>query len=70
MNIFDNVVATTRDWLAGIEGVEITAYDPACERGADRQNLIEPDQAINLPAAERARMDRAMRGVRTPPDRL
>lgn len=59
--------STTQDWLKASEGMRITAYDPSVRISQDTQ-LVEPDQAVALPPAERERMNRARQGVRTPPN--
>jgi hypothetical protein len=71
MKTNENVVATTQDWLKGTEGMRITAYDPSSwmTTGAESK-AVEPGEAVNLPAVDRARMNRAKPGVRTPPERL
>jgi hypothetical protein len=61
--------STTQDWLKASEGMRLTAYDPSLKTHAELE-IIEPGQAVNLPAAERARMSRAKPGVHTPPERL
>jgi hypothetical protein len=66
-----NVVATTQDWLKGAEGMRITAYDPSSWMITDVEpEIVEPGTAVNLSAAERAKLNRARPGVRTPPERL
>jgi len=61
--------STTRDWLRASEGMMLTAFDPSSTVDAGLQ-MIEPDQAVDLPASERARMNRSKPGVYTPPERL
>lgn len=61
--------STTRDWLRASEGMMLTAFDPSFGVDAGLQ-MIEPDQAVDLPASERARMNRTNPGVYTPPQRL
>jgi hypothetical protein len=65
----ENIVATTKDWLKTEEGMRITAYDPSWMVRVDSE-LEEPGQAINLPAADRARMNRAKSGAHARPERL
>jgi hypothetical protein len=66
-----NVVATTKDWLKGDEGMKITAYDPSSWMFTDDESdVVEPGQAVNLSSTERARLNRAKSGIRTPPERL
>jgi hypothetical protein len=59
--------STMRDWLNSTKDMKLTAYDPSVRTNVQ---LIEPDQAVNLPRLERERMNRAKPGVRTPPERL
>jgi len=66
MKIAENVVVSTKDWLKVTEGMRITAYDPACMES----EVVEPGRAVNLPAAERARLNRAKPGVHTRPERV
>jgi hypothetical protein len=61
--------ATTKDWLRSTQGMNVTAYDPSISTQRESQ-VIEPGQAVRLPAAERAKMNRAKPGVHTPPERL
>jgi hypothetical protein len=61
--------STTQDWLKAIEGMHLTAYDPL-PRVHEEVEVIEPGQATNLSVAERARMNRTMPGIYTPPERL
>jgi hypothetical protein len=61
--------STTKDWLKASENLKLTAYDPSLSTQAEVQ-VIEPGQAVNLPAAERNRMNRAKPGVPTRPERL
>jgi len=67
----ENVVATTKDWLRSAEGMNITAYYPGVEI-VSQQNVAanEPDQAVHLSAADRARMNRVRPGVDTEPEQL
>jgi hypothetical protein len=59
--------STTLDWLNSTKEMKLTAVDPsACVKVP----MIEPGQAINLPAAERARMNRALPGINTKAERL
>jgi hypothetical protein len=69
MKIYENVVATTKDWLNAEEGMRITAYDPSWMTRVEAA-VVEPGKAVNLPAADRARMNRAKPGVRIKPERL
>jgi hypothetical protein len=48
--------------------MKLIAYDPSFF--FPDFGLIEPDQPINLPPSERARMNRAMPGINTLPERL
>jgi hypothetical protein len=59
--------STTLDWLNTTREMKLTAVDPSVSTNAP---LIEPGQAINLPASERARMNRALPGVETRFERL
>jgi hypothetical protein len=62
----ENIVVTTQDWLKDTEDMRITAYDPSSWlTRVNESDIVEPGQAVNLPAAERARMNRARPGVRT-----
>lgn len=61
--------ATTKDWLKLSEGMTLTAYDPSLQSQAGPE-IVEPGQAVNLSAADRARMNRAKPGVQTKPERL
>lgn len=54
---------TTQDWLITTRNMNLTAYDPSLVSAPE---LIEPDRAVNLTAAERERMNRARQGVRAP----
>ncbi len=69
MKIYENVVATTKDWLKASEGIRITAYDPSCLTRIE-QEIVEPGKAVNLTAADRARMNRAKPGVHTRTERF
>jgi hypothetical protein len=60
--------ATMLDWLNSTRDMNLTTFDPSAL--TDVQLLIEPDQAVNLSAADRARMNRARPGVHTPPEHL
>lgn len=50
------------------EGITWQCGKPSSAQG--EPEFIEPGQAVNLPAADRARMNRAKPGVHTPPERL
>jgi hypothetical protein len=69
MKVNENVVATTKDWLKTEKGIRITAYDPSCMTRVESE-VVEPGKAVNLPAADRARMNRAKPGVHTKPERV
>jgi hypothetical protein len=69
MKTNENVVATTKDWLKAIEGMRITAYDPSWMTRVESE-VVEPGRAVNLSAADRARMNRAKPGIHTMPERL
>lgn len=60
--------STTQDWLRVTSHLSLTAYYPSAQPMAE--SAIEPGQAVNLSAAERTRMNHAMPGVRTRPDRF
>jgi hypothetical protein len=64
MKINENVVATTKDWAT--EGMRITAYDPSSATTRVEVEVIEPGKAVNLPRADRARMNHAKPGVKAP----
>jgi hypothetical protein len=68
MRINDNVVASTKDWLKSTEGLTITAYDPWSVTAIETE-IIEPGDAVNLPAADRARMNQAKTGAYSRPER-
>jgi hypothetical protein len=69
MSTNENVVATTKDWLDAAQGMKITAYDPTV--GAQEESQVnEPGQAVNLPAADRARMNQYRPGVQTRPEHV
>lgn len=53
-------------WKKVTEGMTITAYDPPLSRTQGESELVEPGKAVNLPAADRARMNRAKPGVKAP----
>jgi hypothetical protein len=59
----------TDTWKKVTEGMTITAYSPAFTMMAEME-IVEPGQAIDLRAADRARMNRARPGVHTPPERI
>lgn len=67
MNIMKNPMnngtncATTQDWLNTTKDMKLTFYDPSV---VISEQLIEPDQAVNLPPEDRARMNHANPGVR------
>lgn len=61
--------STTRDWLRASEDMRLTAYDPSFSTQGESQ-IIEPGAAINLSAADRAKMNRAKPGVYTKPERV
>jgi hypothetical protein len=46
-----------------------TAFAPSFKAEGESE-MIEPGQAVDLPAAERVRMNRANAGVYTSPERL
>ena len=60
--------STTQDWLEASNGMRLTAYDLSTLAYVELE-VIEPGQAVNLPAAERARMNRANPGVDRLPER-
>jgi hypothetical protein len=60
--------STMSDWFNSTKDMKVAAYDPSVYIA--HFGLIEPGQAVNLPAAERARMNRAMPGIITVPERL
>ncbi len=60
----------TDTWKKVTEGMTITAYDPPITTTKMELEVIEPGQAVNLPAADRARMNHAKPGVHTKPERL
>jgi hypothetical protein len=59
----------TDTWKKVTEGMTITAYSPAFMMMTELE-IVEPGQAIDLRAADRARMNRAKSGVHTPPERI
>jgi hypothetical protein len=59
----------TDTWKRATEGMTITAYTPPFTIMTELE-LVDPGQAVNLPAAERARMNTARPGVHTRPERL
>lgn len=69
LQVFDNSGATTQDWLRATEGMKLTAFDPSSLMTMESE-AVEPDRAVNLPVAERARMNHAMPGVKAPRERL
>ncbi len=50
------------------DGITWQGGKPSSAQGESQ--VIEPGQAVDLPAADRARMNRARPGVRTTPERL
>jgi len=64
-----NSVAMTRDWLKVSEGMTITSYDPQFTLNPELE-IVEPGQPVNLPAADRDRMNYARPGAHTRPERL
>lgn len=56
----------SEEWKKATEGITITAYDPPLSGSQAESEFVEPGRAINLPAVERARMNRAKRGVEAP----
>jgi hypothetical protein len=61
-----NSGATTQDWLRATEGMELNSYDTSLWMVTSALEVVEPDQAVNLPAVERARLNRAMPGIEPP----
>lgn len=59
--------STTRDWLDTTKDLNLTLYAPT---DLTWLPLVEPGKAVNLPAAERARMNRGRAGIYTLPERL
>jgi hypothetical protein len=59
--------ATTLDWLNTTKEMKLSAFDPSVFAN---MQLVEPGEAINLSPMERARMNRAMPGINTVPERL
>jgi hypothetical protein len=66
MNTFSQGTDT---WKKVTEGLKITAYDPAPFTTSADLEFVEPGSAVNLSEADRTRMNRAMPGVRTRPER-
>ncbi|HVB57468.1 MAG TPA: hypothetical protein VNE63_13730 [Candidatus Acidoferrales bacterium] len=66
----ENIVATTQDWLKVTEGRNITAYYPSVGTEYEYTAVSELNQAINLPAAERAGMNCTNPGVPVSPKHL
>lgn len=60
--------STMSDWFNSTKDMKLTAYDPSVVIA--EVGLIEPGPAVNLPPLERARMNRAMPGIGTVPERL
>jgi len=61
--------STTRDWQKAAERMELTAYAPSLVIQVEPE-VIEPGQAVNLSAADRARMNRFKPGVQPRPEQL
>jgi len=59
----------TDTWKKVTEGMTITAYDPPFMTIVDSE-IVEPGKAVNLPALDRARMNRAKPGVNSKPERV
>jgi len=59
----------TDTWKRVTEGVTITAYNPQLTTRVESE-IVEPGKAVNLSAADRARMNRAKPGVHTKPERF
>lgn len=59
----------TDTWKRVTEGMTITAYNPPFATETEWE-IVEPDKAVKLGAADRARMNHARPGVRTPPERI
>ncbi len=70
MKPYENVVVTSKDWFSSRQGLSLFAYEPDCLQLIEEPAPIEPGQAVRLPAAERARMNRAIPGINTPPEAL
>lgn len=66
MNTFSQGTDT---WKSVTQGMTITAYDPPFVTKMEPE-VVEPDQAVNLPAADRDRMNWARPGAHTRPERL
>jgi len=62
----------TDTWKRVTEGMTITAYEPPIVTTRMEVEVIEPGKAVNLSAAERARMNQAKpgAGARMKPERL
>jgi hypothetical protein len=59
----------TDTWKKVTAGMKITAYDPPLSAKMEI-DVVEPGKAVNLPAADRNRMNRAKPGVRKRPEPL
>jgi hypothetical protein len=68
MNTFSQGTDTWRRVTDGM-GMTLTAYNPSFTAITEME-IIEPGQAVNLPPADRARMNYARPGVHTSPERL
>jgi hypothetical protein len=62
--------STSSDWLKASECMTLTASDPSFVSIHDGQEIVEPGQAVNLAAADRARLNRSKPGVYTAPERI
>ena len=60
----------TDSWKKVTEGMTITAYEPPSLAASIELEIVEPGPAVNLPAEDRARMNHAMPGIHTTPERL
>jgi len=70
MTQFENVVVTSQDCFSSQDELSLFAYDPNYLRLVVEPLPIEPGQAVRLPAAERARMNRAIPGINPPAEEL
>lgn len=61
--------STTQDWLEAAKSMKLTAYEPVLQTYTV-SDVLDPDEAVSLSSAERARMNKAKQGVRTPPERV
>jgi hypothetical protein len=59
----------TETWRRVTEGMTITGYNPPFTTKTEPE-IVLPGKAVNLPAAERAKMGRANPGIRSSPERL